>query len=64
MIVAFTNDPVIGTENFAQQFGNQFCGVVQLNKSFINHSLWELLTDRCQNNSNGPPNGCETSGTC
>jgi hypothetical protein len=33
MIVVFTNDPVVGTESFAQQFGNQFCGVIQLNVS-------------------------------
>ena len=33
MIVVFTNDPVVGTESFAQQFGNQFCGVIQLNIS-------------------------------
>jgi hypothetical protein len=33
MIVVFTNDPAVGTESFAQQFGNQFCGVIQLNIS-------------------------------
>lgn len=33
MIVVFTNGPVVGTESFAQQFGNQFCGVIQLNIS-------------------------------
>jgi len=33
MIVVCTNDPVVGTERFAQQFGNQFCGVIQLNIS-------------------------------
>lgn len=33
MIVVFTNDPVVSTESFAQQFGNQFCGVIQFNIS-------------------------------
>lgn len=33
VIVLFTNDPVVGTESFAQQFSSQFCGVICLNIS-------------------------------
>jgi hypothetical protein len=33
MIVVITYDPVVGTGSFAQQFGNQFFGVIQLNIS-------------------------------